>query len=263
MTEKPQLYTLQAFEGSAFTKPEQQERKRHFFEWLEQPDNYKTPKTIGDAQRILGVSHPTICKWHKEWKNAVSQGLRTRVKVSPEEVTTLLTKRLSIIKPMLESNKLDATDPVDYMKQTVELGLWYAAGQITNKIDTMMGLVLLPDQAVELLGSLVSTLDKMEQMALRRVGRVKAEYKEEKVIKEFGALVAGMHLPSSGAPGEPVIEIPGRVLPALSTSSATDEKDPIIGEDVSQPELIEDEPPVEQDEEEDAPPSGSDFGLEA
>lgn len=250
-----QLYTIQKFDGYALSKKEQQERKQHFFEWLEQPENHKEPRTITECEKYLNVSHVTIIKWHKEWKNLVQLGQRTRVKVSPEEVTKLLTKRLQIVKPLLEKGS-DPEDPVDYMRQTVELGLWYGTAQVVDKLDSMLGMVILPDQAVELIGSLVSTLDKMEQMAIRRAGKVKAEVKEEQVMSQFGSLVSGMNLPSSGRPGEPPIEIEGKEVPALPA-----ETEPLEAEVAPGSELAEaDEPPTEEDD--DTPLGASMAGLE-
>lgn len=258
------LYTLKSFEGIAVSKADQQERKRHFFEWLEQPDNSKTPKTITACESVLNVSHPTIIKWHKEWKNLVRLGMRTRVKVSPEEVTKLLTKRLEVVKPYIEKTQEAGKDPVAFLRDTVELGLWYGTAKITEKLDSMLDMILIPDQAVELLSTLISTLDKMEQMSIRRSGTIKTQIKEETLTNTYGDLVAGMILPPSGRPGEPPIEIPGEAPKALPNDKPDSE--PIEGESVPTPELIEEDPPTEEDtppEDKDEPPTDVDMpGIE-
>jgi hypothetical protein len=126
------------------------------------------------------------------------------------------------------------------------MGLWYGTAKITEKLDSMMDMIVLPDQAIELLSTLISTLDKMEQMSVRRSGTIKAQIKEETLTNTYGEMVAGMILPPSGRPGEPPIEIPGEAQKALPDSKA--DAEPIEDDSVPTPELCEEDAPPTEDE---------------
>jgi hypothetical protein len=242
---KQERYVLpQIATGLGLTKDVISQKKKLFFEWLEAPKSSRIPKYVKEVEHYLKISHPTSCKWKKEYENGVRvRDKIARVAVTSEDVTSLLVKKLEQFTPaLMDGIKVD-DDPKKGVTDMVQLGMWLNMSRAVDKMSILIGKVEDASQMLTIMERLTGVLKRVDDVASGAATRIGREVQSNKVTQSFGVLVQGINLPDGSQQRREPIDITPNKSKAIAPP--VDEDD---GEGEEVPETEDAEEPMEDEQ---------------
>ena len=222
-TDRSSLFTIEQHTKSR-TSADLNAKQILYFRWLDTDKQHRVPRLVKDVEERLAVSHNTIVCWNKRYRQAFKLGDRVSRVSSPEDIAGILTKSMTILKPLLDKSA-SAETAFDRTKTSVTAGLWLTIGSALSRLNVIMAQEDKIYPLLKVVSELGDLIAKLETIAEKSIPKQIVKVHEE-TVKRYGDAAAGMMLPEGS--GAKVI----KALPSGEKEKRVVEADPLdIDED--------------------------------